>query len=142
MNDMAASIFDNKTLQPEARQLANALGKSVKLWEKIQSRLAADYEPLTYEWKFYGPKTGWLMKVLQRKRNLFFLTPLAGSFRLAFVFGEKAVAAISHSDLPEPLKAAIKAAPKYVEGRGLQIEVKSDADVSHVLKLIACKAAN
>lgn len=139
---MAASIFGNKALQPDAQQLANALAKSAKLWEKIQSPLAVDYEPLTYEWKFYGPKTGWLMKVLQRKRNLFFLTPLAGSFRLAFVFGEKAVAAIAHSDLPEPLKAAIKSAPKYVEGRGLQIEVKSDDDVSNVIKLIAFKAAN
>jgi hypothetical protein len=34
---MAASIFDDKALQPEAQQLANAPAKSAKLWEKIQN---------------------------------------------------------------------------------------------------------
>jgi len=30
------------------------------------------YGPLTEEWKYYGKKTGWVLKYFYKKRNLFF----------------------------------------------------------------------
>ncbi|HEX9652826.1 MAG TPA: DUF3788 family protein [bacterium] len=52
-----------------------------------------------------------------KKTNLCFLTPLQNLFRIAFVFGDKAVAVIEQSDLPDTIVDTLKNARKYAEGR-------------------------
>lgn len=62
-----------------------------------------------------------------------------GFFRIAFMFGDKAIAAIEASDLPKALVESVRSARKYVEGRGLTIEVRTAEDAVNVRKLIAVK---
>jgi hypothetical protein len=139
---METNVFMDKSIQPDDGHLARVLGKNVTFWEAIKQHIAQKHGEATEEWKFYNTKSGWTMKVLLKKRNLFFFTPLQGFFRLAFVFGDKAVAAVERSDLPEDIKNELKNARKYVEGRGLRIEVKSQKEVEHVKKLIDIKVGN
>ena len=82
------------------------------------------------------------MKTLYKKRNLFFFTAFEGYFRIAFVFGDRAVAEIVSSDLPKAVIEEITNAKKYAEGRGIRIDVKTRRDVESVKKLIAFKAMN
>jgi len=96
----------------------------------------------TEGWKYYGTKSGWTLKTLYKKRNLFFFTPFQGYFRIAFVFGDRAVAQILISDLPKAMIEEVKNAKKYAEGRGLRVEVKTHRDVESVKKLIAIKVMN
>lgn len=139
---MAASVFDNKSIKPAADALETALGKSAKFWKEIKRHLQERYGELTEEWKFYNQKSGWILKVLRKKRNLFFFTPLKNHFRIAFVFGDKAVAAIEQSDLPNEIIHTLKNARKYAEGRGILIDVKSPGDVENVKKLVDIKVSN
>ncbi len=139
---MAVSIFGDKTTKPTDRTLVKALGESDRFWKEIKKHLRSEYGELTEEWKFYGQKTGWLLKTLKKKRNLFFFIPLEGSFRLSFVFGDKAVAVAEQSKLPKNLITALKNARKYAEGRGLQIDVKRSADIEHVKVLVEVKVNN
>ena len=136
---MSSSVFAEKSIQPDDQMLAEALGRAYPLWIEIKSHIQAEYGELVEEWKHYGPKSGWILKSLNKKRNLFFLTPCQGYFRIAFVFGDKAVAAIEKSDLPAAMIEEIRAAKKYAEGRGLRLEVKKRSDVKNVKKLIAIK---
>ncbi len=139
---MAASVFDDKAAKPTNQKLARALGKSNGLWKEIKKNLKGEYGELTEEWKFYGQKSGWILKTLRKKRNLFFFVPLEGSFRVSFVFGDKAVAATEQSDLPKDLIKTLKNARKYAEGRGLQIDIKGPADVENIKKLVEIKINN
>ena len=139
---MAASSFGDKTTIPTDRMLSKALGDSNRLWKQIKKHLKTEYGELTEEWKFYGQKNGWLLKTLRKKRNLFFFIPLKGSFRLSFVFGDKAVAAAQQSNLPQDLITTLKNARKYAEGRGLQTEVKSSDDVENIKTLVRIKVNN
>jgi hypothetical protein len=139
---MAVSVFDDKAKQPSEQKLAKALGKSNRLWKEIKKNLKAEYGELIEEWKFYGQKSGWILKTLRKKRNLFFFIPLEGSFKVSFVFGDKAVAVVEESDLPEEIITSLKNARKYAEGRGLQIDVKGGADVEHIKKLVEIKVNN
>jgi hypothetical protein len=127
---------------PDNQMLANTLGASYKLWEKIKTSLTSNYGELNEDWKFYGQKIGWTLKLLYKKRNLFFLTPYESYFQIAFVFGDKSVAIIEKSDLPENIIDEIKNARKYAEGRGLRIPVKNQNDVKIVLKLTEIKINN
>jgi hypothetical protein len=139
---MSASVFADKAAKPDGPMLAKALGKSYPLWREIKEHLKVEYGDLTEEWKFYGQKSGWILKTLRKKRNLFFFVPLEGSFSVSFVFGDKAVAAAEQSDLPRSLVAELKSARKYAEGRGLRIDVKSATDVEHIKKLVEIKVNN
>jgi hypothetical protein len=139
---MAASVFEDKATMPDDKMLAKALGNSNRLWQDIKKHLKAEYGELIEEWKFYGQKSGWILKTLRKKRNLFFFIPLKGSFQVSFVFGDKAVAAVEKSGLPNGLITELKNARKYAEGRGLRIDVKNSADVEHINKLVEIKVNN
>ena len=139
---MAVSIFGDKTTEPTDHMLVIAMGGSYQLWKGIRDHLRIEYGELTEEWKFYGRKTGWLLKTLRKKRNLFFFIPLEGSFRLSFVFGDRAVAAAEQSNLPKHFITTLKNARRYAEGRGLQVDVRGPADIEHVKMLVQIKVNN
>lgn len=137
-----SNAFMDKSVQPDARRLAHVLGKSATFWAAIKYYILQKHGNFVEEWKFYNAKSGWTLKALLKKRNLFFFVPLQGSFRMAFVFGDRAASAVEKSDLPEDIKNELRNARKYAEGRGLRIEVKSRKDVEHIKKLINIKAVN
>lgn len=136
---METSVFQEKSIQPDNDHLSQVLGEPEKLWDAIKNHIKENHGEVSEEWKFYGAKYGWTLKMLLKKRNLFFFTPLNGYFRLGFVFGDRAVAAVEQSDLPGEMIDELKNARKYAEGRGLRIEVKDQDDVEHVNKLIDIK---
>ena len=137
-----SSVFINKNIKPDNQMLADALGSSYKLWDKIKISLSTNYGRLNEDWKFYGQKIGWTLKLLYKKRNLFFLTPYENYFQIAFVFGGKAVVVVEQSDLPLNIIDELKNARKYAEGRGLRIAIKKQNDVKLVLRLTEIKIAN
>ena len=139
---MAASVFDDKNKKPNDKMLKKALGKTYKLWEGIKEHLSEEYGELTEDWKFYNVKSGWLLKTLKKKRNLFFFIPVKDFFKITFVFGDKAVAKVEESDLPTNIKTTLKNAKKYMEGRVLTVKVSKKNDLRNIYKLIEIKIQN
>jgi len=141
-NQMTSKIFIDKFIKPNDQKLRQTLGTSYKYWEELKHSLEDEYGELIEEWKYYGQKIGWTLKLFYKKRNLFFFTAGDKYFRISFVFGDKAVAAIKQSGLPKKLIDEVKNAKKYVEGRGLRIEIKKRNDVNNIKKLVAIKISN
>ena len=137
-----ASIFLDKSVKPTNEMLSGALGQSYKYWEEIRNTLENQYGPLIEEWKYYSATSGWTLKLLLKKRNLFFFAPCEKYFRLAFIFGDKAVSAVEKSDLPLKMVQELKSAKRYVEGRGLRLEIKKKTDVKNIITLVAIKINN
>ena len=137
-----ASIFLDKSLKPTNEMLSGALGQSYKYWEEIRNTLENQYGPLIEEWKYYSATSGWTLKLLLKKRNLFFFAPCEKYFRLAFIFGDKAVSAVEKSDLPVKMVQELKSAKRYIEGRGLRLEVKKKTDIKNIITLVAIKINN
>lgn len=79
------------------------------------------------------------MKLLLKKRNLFFLIPNEGFFITGFVFGDKAVAEVEKSELPASLIKELAGAKRYAEGRGLRVEIKKKSDINNVINLVKIK---
>ena len=141
-DSLRENVFNDKAAIPEGKSVLKALGKSGKYWGEIRKYAEESCGPLTEEWKYYSPKYGWTMKLLSKKRNLFFFVAMKGSFRVAFVFGDKAVAAIEKSDLPKDIIDEIRNAKKYVEGTGLRLEVKDAKSAAIIKRLIQMKVEN
>ena len=139
---MSSSVFTDRSTEPTPKELKEALGETAPFWSEIRHHLETEHGPLAEEWKFYSAKSGWTMKTLRKKRNLFFLTPLDGCFRLGFVFGDRAVAAIEGSDVPDSIKEELRSAKRYTEGRVLALEVRTREDIGPVKTLVAIKVDN
>jgi hypothetical protein len=137
-----SSIFIDKTIEPSDKLLDEAIGNSHVLWQEIKSYIFKNYGETTEEWKYYGEKYGWTLKKILKKRNLFFLNPAKNFFNIAFVFGDRAVAVIEQSNLPSPIINEIKNARKYAEGRGINIEVRSNEDVNIIKQLLDIKISH
>ncbi len=136
---MIEPIFPEKSKMPDDKALAGVLKKKWTLYERMYRYLEDGFGDIRKEWKFYMKKTGWTLRILQKKRAILYLSPQRGFFKVAFVFGEKAQEAVEESDLPDYIKQTLRDAQQYMEGKGLQIEVKLVKDLSIVKKLIQIK---
>lgn len=136
---MSLSIFSDKSKKPDDADLSTALGALKNVWDQLKQHVIDTYPPITEDWKHYGKSSGWTMKLLRKKRNLFFSYPGEGMFSLGFVFGDRAVEAVEKSSIPAHLIEELKAARKYAEGRGLKVPINTPDDLETAKQLIAIK---
>ena len=139
---MALSAFEDKTAPPTAPAVAKTIGRTTPLWSEVRKHLAREYEPVEEAWKFYSRKSGWCLQVKRKKRTILYMIPCKDFFLVAFVLGEKAVKSARTSNLPARVVGQIDAARKYVEGRGIRLEVRNATGLRTVKKLAAIKMAN
>jgi hypothetical protein len=139
---VALSAFDDKASPPTDNTLGRMLGRTSGLWTRLKAGLQDACGPLDEEWTFAGKNYGWSLRLKQRKRAIVYLTPCRDHFLASFALGEKACRAAHEAGLPSAILAIVDAAPKYAEGRGVRIPVRTQRDVAGVAKLAAVKAAN
>ena len=139
---MAASVFDNKTVEPDSSELDIALGNAAPLLKSVEEYIIDQFGALSHEWKFYGKKAGWTLALVHNGRRILHLIPQAGQFTAVFTLGERAVSIAHESKLPNETKSDIDSARKYAEGRSVRLEVNSAADAEIVKQLVAVKLAS
>jgi hypothetical protein len=139
---MALSFFDDKTSPPTEAELKRVLGKSHKPWCRLRATIEKQFTPIVVEWGFASKSTGWGMRLKAEKRAVLYMTPCLDYFLASFALGEKAVKAAHAAGLPESILDAIDKAPKYAEGRGVRIEVRTLSEVAAIVTLAEIKMAN
>jgi hypothetical protein len=139
---MSPNAFINKPKQPTNAELAAALGPAKAAWDQLLADLAQEYGANVREWNSYSLKAGWSLRVKRKARTIVWLAPCPGAFRVAFILGDKAVLAAQEAKLPKRILKIINEAPKYPEGTGVRLEVKSSKDIATLKKLAAIKLAN
>jgi len=132
-------LFLDPTPEPTLALLKKELGRRFSYWKEFSEHVPG---PIVVQWKYYGKKMGWTMKLLLKERNLCFISAYPGYFAVAFVFGDKAVASVEKSTLPAELVRELVQARRYAEGRGIQIEVKSRRSLEYAKALIDIKRAS
>ncbi len=128
---------------PSDTDVVNALGPSAPLWSELIREVSADLGAVTPEWKgVYPDKYGWSLRLKKKSRNIIYLSPCTGSFHVAFVLSDKALAAAKQAHLPGPVARVLATAPHYPEGNGVRLEVKRASDLHAIRKLAQIKQAN
>jgi hypothetical protein len=135
---MSPNAFIGRTKPPTDEDLSTELGAARALWDELLTELALPIQ----EWNSYSPKAGWSMKLKLKKRTIVYLAPCHGSFRVAFVLGDKAIKAARQSKLPKAVLKIIDEAPRYPEGTGVRLEIAARKDLAAVKKLAEVKLAN
>jgi len=97
---MSASIYSDKNNVPDQIMLYHDLRDSRNHFDEIKNFIINQYGEISPEWKHYGKNSGWLLKMINHKRNVMFVVPCHGYFKVAFTFGDKASQAIFNSSVP------------------------------------------
>ena len=139
---MTANAFINQPKPPTDAALAAALGPVKSVWNQFLSELDQEFGVNIEEWNSYSPKAGWSLRVKHKKRTIVWLAPCVGCFRVAFVLGDKAMQAARQGKWPKRIVKVMDEAPKYPEGTGIRLEIKSSRDIAMLKKLTAIKLAN
>lgn len=121
--------------EPTQAELRSVMGKSYAALEAFLE-MNADLRP---EWKYYGAKLGWSLKLFQGKRNICFLSPHENYLSVAFVLGAKAVETALKSKLPDAIKKQVRESPQYPEGRGVRFVIKLKKDLAPARMLLEIK---
>jgi hypothetical protein len=135
------NAFIGKTTQPTAEEVIAVLGATAVVWKELIAWFA-EQNVVDQEWNSYSHKYGWSLRLKVKKRNIIHLAPCSGCFRVAFIFGDKAVAAARQSNLSKSTLKLLDEAPRYPEGTGLRFTVKSSKDLAAIRKLALIKLAN
>lgn len=139
---MPDNAFIGKPEPPNDAQLAEVLGSTKSLWDRLIANLARKHDVTEQEWKAYSRKSGWTLRLKRKDRTIVYLSPYRGSFLAAFALGDRAVAAAQRSGLPESVIGIIAEARRYAEGTAVRIEVKRASDMASVEALAAIKLAH
>jgi hypothetical protein len=136
------NAFIGRGEKPAPKEIAAALGSAAQAWEQLVSWLAEEHGVTGQEWKSISPKYGWSLRLKLKKRTIVHMSPCDGCFRVAFIVGDRAVKAAKESDLPKNVLKLIADAPRYAEGTGIRLLVRSERDLAPIRKLAVIKLAN
>lgn len=140
MSDL--SVFTYRATTPTIKDLELALGSVYQIWQQVVRLTYLAYPEGIEEWNFPGKNYGWSFRIKDKRRAILYLLPRQGYFKVAFVFGDKAVKDILASSVADQIKADLQKARKYAEGRGVGIVVKKPVDITDVDQLISIKLAH
>lgn len=115
--------FLDKAVEPTKEKLKQALEYSYDYYEGL-IEIAGSF---LKDWNF-SKSSGWMLKVHDKKKALFYLIPLKNEFKISMAIRENERKAFLEDHELETLHSIIKSAKKYREGYALQFNVKNDED--------------
>ena len=136
---MEPVVLTDKFVRPDQELLKVIIGKKIIFWDEIISYLNDNYKDITEEWKFYNDGKCWLFRTLKKKKTIFWVGVIAGTFRVTFYLGDQAEPLVLNGDLSERIKEEFANAKPYKIGRALTITMSGAADVEEVKKLVGIK---
>ena len=115
-------IFLDGSVSPSDTVLRKQLGRSYAAFSLFQ-QLSAH---LMQEWKYYNKKSGWVFKVVKKRRASFYLVPERKQVFFGMAVNEKEKQILLDEDrVDQETKQALASAEKVMEGYPIQKVVRS-----------------
>jgi hypothetical protein len=135
---MDKPLLNEQTLFPSNEVLKNVLAESYPAFEQL-SAILTNEQGLVLEWNYYKDGHAWLCKVLNRKKNLFWLPAWNMFFKASFYFTEKHLESFASLDISEALKEELYRAKPTGKLLPLQFEIRTVEQLSDLLKIVEFK---
>jgi len=136
---MDQPLLSDKMQFPSEEIIYSHLGKARNIWVSFFEYLQENHPDILSEWRYYNDGKSWLMKVTRKKKTIFWLSVLKGTFRITFYFTDRAADAIADSTLPAIMKKQFKEGKQFGKIRGLTIIFKSKKDIESAKVLLLIK---
>jgi hypothetical protein len=136
---MDQPVLSDKAQFPTEEIIFSHLGKTKEIWVSFFGYLHENHPDINSEWRYYNDGKSWLMKNTRKKKTVFWLSVLKGTFRITFYYTERAAKAIAGSTIPAEMKKQFKEGKQYGKIRGLTVLFKYRKDVETAKALLAIK---
>ena len=136
------SVFTEKDFIPTETELALVLGDSFSYWLQLVEFTKSNYSDSILEWNYSSAKFGWSFRVKDSKRVIIYLLPRNGFFKVAFVFGRKAIDSVNNSSISSFIIEELNYAKPQAEGKGIRIDIRNSCLINDIKQLILIKLSN
>jgi len=136
---MDQPVLSDKNQFPSEEIIFSHIGKSKSLWLSIFNYLHTRHPEIMTEWRYYNDGKSWLLKATKKKKTVFWLSVIPGSFRMTFYFNDRAGQSVMESSLSGEWKDQFLSGKKYGKIRGLTVVFKNRKDIENAKTLIGIK---
>jgi hypothetical protein len=133
---MEPLILTDKTITPNDELVFSIIGENRVHWQKLISIVKAKYPDAQEQWNYYNDGKCWLFRMIRKKKTLFWIGILEGTFRITFYFGDKAEPIIEMSDLPDNMKEDFKNGKRFGKIRAISMRVQHAENIENAIKLV------
>ena len=134
---MENQILTDPMVKLENKVLETALGKNYKLYTEFVNKI--NELNLILEWNYYNDGKSWLCKVLNKKKNIAWLSVWNTGFKLTFYFTEKTIDGIYGLDIDDEIKNNAQNMKPVGKLRPVIILLKNKKLVNNGIKLLEYK---
>ena len=99
---MENQILKDPMVKPDNIVLEETLGKNYQLYQEFIEKITA--KKLIPEWNYYNDGKTWLCKILNKKKNLCWLSVWDIGFKLTFYFTEKTIDGVYELEINNEIK--------------------------------------
>jgi hypothetical protein len=131
----------DRNIYPSDEVITATIGRARPLWDSAFAYLHENHPDFEERWKFYNDGKRWLMNVSRKKKTVFWLSVLTGSFRTTCYFTEKARQTIRASQLSDELKRQYLDPKLKGKLRGITVTFRKKHDVAEFKILVELKLA-
>jgi hypothetical protein len=123
--------FMDENSEPTEDKLKTVLGDTYSYYETLMGIS----DSFSRDWNFFK-SSGWMLKIHERKKALFYLVPLNNGFNVSMAIRENERKAFLKDDELKTIHNMIKSAKQYREGFEIRFDVIDGSDFEIVESLI------
>jgi hypothetical protein len=138
---METPVLTDRNRSPTDELIFSHLGTRRALWEALFAHIHTGQPDLVEQWRYYEDGKRWLLNVSRKKKTVFWLAVLGGSFRITAYFTDKARDAILASSLSQELKEPFLSRAPAGKLRGITVTFRRKRDLEDAKALIALKTS-
>jgi hypothetical protein len=136
---METRVLTDKNQFPTEDVIFSHLGRRRALWEAFFEHLHAEHPDFEERWRYYNDGKQWLLNVSRKKKTVFWLSVISGSFRVTSYFTDKAADAVRASSLSAEAKERFLGGTSTGKLRGITITFTKKRDLEDAKALVALK---
>jgi hypothetical protein len=134
---MSDNYFVEEIPVPDVTAIKAALGDRYPWYEGILEAARGFQQ----DWKHYGRKYGWKMKIHDGSKALLELTVASRNFRIGMAVRERELEALRNDPVASSGLADLLAADRSKEGWGIRLTIESEGAYRQAILLIGAVAA-
>jgi hypothetical protein len=123
--------------KPEKKVLEAALGKKYKLFTEFVDNV--NELNLILEWNYYKDEKAWLSKILNKKKNIAWLSVWDTGFRLTYYFYENTIEGIYKLDIDDEIKDNAKNMKSIGKFHPVIIQINNKKLIKNGIKILEYK---
>jgi hypothetical protein len=123
--------FMDSSIQPTDSSLESCLGNVFALYQEALEQV----NQFSQAWS-WTKGSGWMLKVYDQKKALFYLIPLRTAFRISLTLRENERTSLLQDRMLSDFSDRLMSAKKFVEGFALSFEISTREDFERFLIFI------